>query len=214
VRYVGDDWLYSQLFSGSGPYEPSPLAKRLFDVVAAVAIGLVGLIPSLLAAIAILIESGRPVFYSQVRLGRGGRLFRLTKFRTMTRDAEAEGPKWSPENDPRITRVGRVLRPTHLDELPNLWAVLLGHLSMVGPRPERPEFIKDLEREVPLYRVRRTVAPGLTGWAQVNTEYGDSVDDAVTKLEYDLYYVRHRSFWFDIGILVRTAGRMLGWKGR
>jgi exopolysaccharide biosynthesis polyprenyl glycosylphosphotransferase len=214
VRYVGDDWLYSQLFSGSGPYEPSPLAKRLFDVVAAVVIGLVGLIPSLLAAIAILLESGRPVFYSQVRLGRGGRLFRLTKFRTMTHDAEAEGPKWSPENDPRITRVGRVLRPTHLDELPNLWAVLLGHLSMVGPRPERPEFIKDLERDVPLYRVRRTVAPGLTGWAQVNTEYGDSVDDAVTKLEYDLYYVRHRSFWFDIGILVRTAGRMLGWKGR
>jgi lipopolysaccharide/colanic/teichoic acid biosynthesis glycosyltransferase len=107
-----------------------------------------------------------------------------------------------------------VLRKTHLDELPNLWAVLRGEMSMVGPRPERPEFVAMLEREVPLYRARLIVAPGLTGWAQVNTEYGDSVEDASTKLEYDLYYVRHRSFGVDVGILMRTVGRMLGWKGR
>ena len=129
-------------------------------------------------------------------------------------DAEADGPRWSPKDDPRITRVGRVLRQTHVDELPNLWAVVRGHMSMVGPRPERPEFIASLEREVPLYRARLTVAPGLTGWAQVNTEYGDSVEDATVKLEYDLYYVRHRSLLFDISILARTVGRMLGWKGR
>lgn len=214
VRYVGQDWLFSQMFSGTGPSDPSALVKRLLDVTVAAVLSLVGVIPGALAAVAVLLESGRPVFYSQLRQGRGGRLFRLTKFRTMGLDAEAGGPQWSPKDDPRITRVGRVLRRTHLDELPNLWAVLRGDMSMVGPRPERPEFIASLEREVPLYRARQAVTPGLTGWAQVNTQYGDSVEDATTKLEYDLYYVRHRSLWFDIDILVRTVGRMLGWRGR
>lgn len=213
VRHLGHRWLFTQLFSGAR-HDPSPVAKRVLDVVVAVTLGVPGAVLGVLAAAAILLASGRPVFYSQVRQGRGGRLFRLTKFRTMGLDAEPDGPRWSPEDDPRITRVGRVLRKTHMDELPNLWAVLLGHMSMVGPRPERPEFIAALERDVPLYRTRFAVAPGLTGWAQVNTEYGDSVEDAITKLEYDLYYVRHRSLWFDIGILARTVGRMLGWKGR
>jgi exopolysaccharide biosynthesis polyprenyl glycosylphosphotransferase len=214
VRHLGHRWLFTQLFSGAGPHDPSPVAKRVLDVLAVVTLGVPGVVLGALAAVAILLESGRPVFYSQLRQGRGGRLFRLTKFRTMGLDAEADGPRWSPKDDPRITRVGRVLRKTHVDELPNLWAVLRGDMSMVGPRPERPEFIGALERDVPLYRTRLTVAPGLTGWAQVNTEYGDSVEDATTKLEYDLYYVRHRSLWFDIGILARTVGRMLGWKGR
>jgi lipopolysaccharide/colanic/teichoic acid biosynthesis glycosyltransferase len=214
VRHLGHRWLFTQLFSGAGPRDPSPVAKRLLDILVALTLGVAGSVLGVLAAVAILLESGRPVFYSQMRQGRGGRLFRLTKFRTMGLDAEADGPRWSPKNDPRITAVGRVLRQTHIDELPNLWAVLCGHMSMVGPRPERPEFIEALEREVPLYRTRLTIAPGLTGWAQVNTEYGDSVEDATTKLEYDLYYVRHRSLWFDIGILARTVGRMLGWKGR
>ena len=213
VRHLGHRWLFTQLFSGAAR-DPSPVAKRVLDVVVAVALGIPGAVLGVVAAVAILLESGRPVFYSQLRQGRRGQLFRLTKFRTMKPDAEADGPRWSPKDDPRITRVGRVLRKTHVDELPNLWAVLRGDMSMVGPRPERPEFIASLEREVPLYRTRLTVAPGLTGWAQVNTEYGDSVEDATTKLEYDLYYVRHRSLWFDIGILARTVGRMLGWKGR
>ncbi|HUR20168.1 MAG TPA: exopolysaccharide biosynthesis polyprenyl glycosylphosphotransferase [Vicinamibacterales bacterium] len=214
VRHVGHDWLFTQLLSGAGSHEPSPVFKRAFDLVVAVALGVPGVLLGVVAAVAILLESGRPLFYSQVRQGRGGRLFRLTKFRTMKLDAEVDGPRWSPKDDPRITRVGRVLRKTHVDELPNLWAVLRGHLSMVGPRPERPEFIASLEREVPLYRARLIVTPGLTGWAQVNTEYGDSVEQAATKLEYDLYYVRHRSLWFDISILARTVSRMLGWKGR
>jgi exopolysaccharide biosynthesis polyprenyl glycosylphosphotransferase len=214
VRHVGSDWLFTQLFSGAGPHDPSPVAKRLLDVVVAVLLGIVGVALGLVSAVAIVLESGGPVFYSQTRQGRGGRVFRLTKFRTMRPNAEADGPRWSPQDDPRITKVGRVLRRTHLDELPNLWAVLLGHMSMVGPRPERPEFVATLEHQVPLYRARLTVAPGLTGWAQVNTEYGDSVEDSITKLEYDLYYVRHRSLWFDISILIRTVGRMLGWKGR
>ncbi len=214
VRYVGQDWMLSQLFSRAGTVDQSPVAKRLLDLLAAVVLGVAGAVPALLASLAVLLESGRPVLYSQWREGLGGRPFRLTKFRTMSRDAEAAGPQWSPANDPRITRVGRVLRRTHLDELPNLWAVLRGDLSMVGPRPERPEFIKILQREVPLYRARLVVTPGLTGWAQVNTPYGDSIEDATTKLEYDLYYVCHRSFWFDADILLRTVGRILGWKGR
>jgi lipopolysaccharide/colanic/teichoic acid biosynthesis glycosyltransferase len=214
VRHVGHDWMLTQLFAGSVARDASPLAKRLLDVVAGLALSVIGIVLGAFAALAILLESGRPIFYSQTRLGRGGRTFPLTKFRTMERDAEADGPQWSPENDPRITRVGRILRRTHIDELPNVWAVLRGDMSMVGPRPERPEFVSVLEHQVPLYRARLTVAPGLTGWAQVKTEYGDSVEDATSKLEYDLYYVRHQSFWFDVNILLRTAGRMLGWKGR
>lgn len=214
IHAVGQEWLFTQLFSGSGPQDPSAVAKRLLDLAVAVVIGLAGAVFGALAAVAILIESGRPVFYSQMRQGRGGRPFRLTKFRTMRLDAEASGPQWSPKADPRITRVGQVLRKTHVDELPNLWAVLRGDMSMVGPRPERPEFIDALEREVPLYRARLAVLPGLTGWAQVNTGYGDSIEDTAVKLEYDLYYVRHRSLWFDLSILGRTIGRMLGWKGR
>lgn len=214
VRHVGPDWMLTELFGGAGSRDASPLAKRFLDLASALGLGLVGAPFGVLAAMLIRLESGGPVLYSQVRLGRGGRPFRLTKFRTMAVDAEKAGPQWSPENDPRITRVGRVLRRTHLDELPNLWAVLRGEMSMVGPRPERPEFVALLEREVPLYRARLTVAPGLTGWAQVNHDYGDTVEAATAKLEYDLYYVRHRSFWFDLGILARTLGRTLGWRGR
>lgn len=214
VRHVGHDWIMTQLFAGAVSRDASPLAKRLLDVTAGLVLAVVAVPLGVLAGLAILIESGRPVLYSQTRLGRAGHRFRLTKFRTMAHDAEASGPQWSPENDPRITRVGRILRRTHIDELPNVWAVLRGDMSMVGPRPERPEFVAMLEHQIPLYRARLTVAPGLTGWAQVRTHYGDSVDDAAAKLEYDLYYVRHQSLWFDLAILVRTAGRMLGWKGR
>jgi exopolysaccharide biosynthesis polyprenyl glycosylphosphotransferase len=214
VRHIGHDWIVSRLFGADERLHVSYLAKRTIDLGGALVLAVFGLVPGLLAAIAVAIESGFPVFYSQTRSGRGGRTFRLTKLRTMRQDAEAAGPQWSPEGDPRITVVGRVLRRTHLDELPNLWAVLVGHMSLVGPRPERPEFIEHLEREIPLYRSRLTVTPGLTGWAQVKTAYGDSVEDALRKLEYDLYYIRHQSLWFDLSILVRTAGRMLGWKGR
>jgi lipopolysaccharide/colanic/teichoic acid biosynthesis glycosyltransferase len=139
----------------------------------------------------------------------------MTKFRTMKHDAEPDGQaKWSTPNDARVTGVGRWLRRTRLDELPNLLAVLRGEMSMVGPRPERPQFVEQLEREVPLYRARLIVAPGLTGWAQVNHEYGDSVRDASAKLEYDLYYIKHQSIWFDALILLRTVGTMLRFGGQ
>jgi lipopolysaccharide/colanic/teichoic acid biosynthesis glycosyltransferase len=132
----------------------------------------------------------------------------------MRQDAEKAGPQWSTVDDPRTTRVGRFLRRTRLDELPNVWSVIKGDMSMVGPRPERPAFIDMLEAQVPLYRARLAVPPGLTGWAQVTHSYTDSVEDAITKLEYDLYYVKHQSLAFDLAILARTCGTMLHLRGR
>jgi exopolysaccharide biosynthesis polyprenyl glycosylphosphotransferase len=214
VRHVGHLWLLVELFGGNGLTGASPLAKRLLDVAVATVLLIVGAPLAVIAAMAILIESGRPVLYRQARLGRGGRPFDLVKFRTMAVDAEAAGPQWSPEDDPRVTRVGRWLRRTHLDELPNAWAVLRGDMSMVGPRPERPEFVSELERHVPWYRARLTAAPGITGWAQVNHDYTDSIEDSVVKLEYDLYYIRHQSLWFDLSVLAQTVGRVLGFRGR
>lgn len=139
----------------------------------------------------------------------------MIKFRTMNVDAESDGEaKWSAQSDPRVTRVGRWLRRIRFDELPNLLSVLRGDMSMVGPRPERRQFVERLERDLPLYRARLTVAPGLTGWAQVNWAYGASVADAIVKLEYDLYYIKHQSIGFDALILFRTIGTMLRFRGR
>ena len=214
VRHLPPAWVLTHCLGAEGPRDTSPLAKRLLDLAVAIPLGLAGILVGLLVAIAIKLDSRGPVFYRQIRVGRAGRQFWLVKFRTMRTDAEANGPQWSTQGDPRITRIGRILRRTHVDELPNVWAVLRGDLSMVGPRPERPEFVTLLEREVPLYRVRLTVTPGLTGWAQVNHDYGDSVDDAASKLEYDLFYARHRSVQFDLEILANTVGRILGWRGR
>lgn len=214
VRHLPPAWLLAHFLGAEGPRDASRLAKRTLDLLVAMPMAAVGAVVGLFVAIAIKLDSPGPVFYRQVRVGRAGRTFVLVKFRTMRTDAEANGPQWSTQGDPRITRIGRLLRRTHLDELPNLWCVLRGDLSMVGPRPERPEFVSVLEREVPFYRVRLTVTPGLTGWAQVNHGYGDSVDDAGAKLEYDLYYARHRSVRFDLEILASTVGRILGWKGR
>ena len=210
VEHVAPSWLVTNFFDVAQFRDRSPLAKRLLDVAVAALLAAGGLLLAPLVVLAILVESGRPVLYRQERLGRGGRPFQITKFRTMQYDAEPDGQaKWSTPNDARVTRVGRLLRLTRLDELPNLAAVLRGEMSMVGPRPERPQFVEQLEREVPLYRARLIVAPGLTGWAQVNWAYGDSVRDAVVKLEYDLYYIKHQSIWFDALILLRTVGTML-----
>ncbi len=215
VEHVDSSWLVTNFLDVARFRDASPLAKRLLDVGVALALAAVGLVLAPIIAVAILAEGGRPVLYRQERLGRGGRPFQLTKFRTMKRDAESDGQaRWSTPNDERVTRVGGLLRRTRLDELPNLLSVLRGEMSMVGPRPERPQFVEQLEREVPLYRARHIVAPGLTGWAQVNWQYGDSVRDAVVKLEYDLYYIKHQSIWFDALILLRTVGTMLRFGGR
>ncbi len=213
VRHLGPAWVVGSFLAVPGG-EGSPLAKRVLDVSVASVLAVVGGLLLPFIALAVWLDTGRPVFYRQVRLGRGGRPFVLTKFRTMRQHAEADGARWTEPDDPRLTRVGRFLRRSRLDELPNLLAVLRGDLSMVGPRPERPEFVALLESSVPLYRARLTATPGLTGWAQVNFKYGDSVADAAAKLEYDLYYIKHQSLRLDLAIMLRTVGTMLRFTGR
>lgn len=189
-------------------------ASRILDIVLATVL-LLFAAPILIAvAIAVVLDDGFPVFYRQERVGRGGRPFRVIKFRSMRKDAESlSGPVWAQAEDPRVTRVGRVLRRYRLDELPQLWNVLVGDMALVGPRPERPHFCEKLRGEVPLFELRTIVRPGLTGWAQVRLAYGASSDDAREKLEYDLYYVAHRNPWFDLAILAETARVVLTGNG-
>jgi sugar transferase (PEP-CTERM system associated) len=184
--------------------------RRFFSVV----ISLVGLILALplipLIILAIRLDSEGPAFYTQTRMGRGGSLFKLWKFRTMRVDAEfATGPQWAGDNDPRVTRVGRFLRTSRLDEIPQLWCVLRGDMAFVGPRPERPEFIELLSEKIPFYRVRHMVRPGVTGWAQINYRYGSSWEDALEKLQYDLFYIKNASLGLDLLILFQTVKTVL-----
>ena len=151
-----------------------------------------------------------PAIYSQVRVGKDGVIFTIHKFRSMRVDAEAaSGAVWAKQNDPRVTKLGRFLRRTRLDELPQLWNVLRGDMSFVGPRPERPEFIAELTNKVPFYGQRHAIRPGLTGWAQVRHRYGASVDDSLEKLQYDLFYIKHMSFAFDLYIVLETVKTVL-----
>jgi exopolysaccharide biosynthesis polyprenyl glycosylphosphotransferase len=184
--------------------------KRLIDIACAL-VGL-GLFALLFVPLVIVmqIDSRGPIFYRQERVGRGGRLFKVIKLRSMIPDAEKHsGPKWASADDPRITRMGRLFRKTRLDEVPQLWNVLRGEMSIVGPRPERPVFVEQLTQQIPFYRTRLVVAPGLTGWAQVKYKYGNSVEDALIKLQYDLYYIRHRSLTLDMLIMLRTVGKIV-----
>jgi exopolysaccharide biosynthesis polyprenyl glycosylphosphotransferase len=190
------------------------LAKRLVDVLMSFVVMLLFLLLLPLLALAIKIDSRGPVFYKQTRLGRGGRPFQIIKLRTMRMDAEsASGPRWAQRGDPRITRLGRILRRTRLDEIPQIINVLRGEMSIVGPRPERPEFVDMLTTEIPFYRARLVVKPGLTGWAQVRYRYGSSVEDALRKLQYDLYYIRHQSFLLDLLIMFLTVATVVLFKG-
>ncbi len=180
--------------------------KRIFDVLVA-SVALLVTAPIFAAvALAILLQGRGPIFYSQVRVGRGGRRFTLYKFRTMQSNAEAAGSTWACPNDPRVTRIGRLLRESRLDELPQLWNILKGEMTVVGPRPERPEFVGPLATLIPFYDERHLIKPGLTGWAQINYRYGSTIADARQKLQLDLYYVKHMSLELDLVILLRTLG--------
>ena len=182
------------------------LVKRIFDVIAAVTILIPGIPIMLLAALAIWMESGRPIFYRQERVGLGGRPFNVVKFRSMRTDAEKGGkPQWAASNDPRVTRVGRFIRQTRIDELPQILNVLKGEMSFVGPRPERPYFVSQLAEAVPFYAARHSVKPGITGWAQVRYPYGATVQDAARKLQYDLYYVKNHTLMLDLVVLLETV---------
>jgi sugar transferase (PEP-CTERM system associated) len=187
--------------------------KRVLDIVIS-SITLVLTSPlMLLISSAILMESGAPVIFRQDRVGLHGRIFRMLKFRSMKNDAENAGARWASQDDARITWVGRMLREYRLDELPQLLNVLRGNMSLVGPRPERPEFVGMLGEQIPFYHERHTVRPGLTGWAQIKYQYGASVGDAKTKLEYELYYIKHLSIFLDLVIIFRTLQVVLSGKG-
>jgi sugar transferase (PEP-CTERM system associated) len=189
------------------------LLKRTFDLALAI-IGLILAAPLvLLTAVAIRLDSRGPILYWQERVGQHGRIFTLCKFRSMRIDAERGTPVWATARDNRITRVGRVIRLTRLDELPQLWSVLRGDMSFVGPRPERPYFVEQLAAAIPFYLERHVVKPGLTGWAQVKYQYGSSVEDAMEKLRYDLYYIKHMSVIFDLTIAIDTVKVIVSGKG-
>lgn len=202
---VGLDWCRPSWLIFNDGFVQRPLQdaiKRSLDVLLA-AIGLFLVAPILLvAAAAIKLEDGGPVLFRQTRVGRNSQHFLILKLRTMRVDAERDGPQWATPNDSRVTRVGRILRRTRIDELPQLIHILKGEMSFVGPRPERPEFVELISRELPLFPERHLVRPGLAGWAQLNYPYAASLKDARIKLEYDLYYVKNRSLIFDILILL------------
>jgi len=215
IFHLEADWILRNFIETSRVNVFYLLAKRLMDLF----VGLLGLLLlvaiSPFVALANLFESGRPIFYTQTRSGQSDHPYELIKFRTMRQDAEKDGqPQWAKENDERITRVGRVLRKTHLDELPQCLNILRGEMSLVGPRPERPELITMFQKYVPFYRARLLVKPGLTGWAQVHQNYAANVAETNMKLEYDLYYIKHRSLLLDLIIMLRTPATVLGLRGR
>jgi len=188
--------------------------KRSIDLTLSLILGVLSFPLMVLTAIAIALESGLPVLYCQERVGENGKAFTLCKFRSMRTDAEKDGtPIWARDKDERVTRVGRFIRTTRLDELPQIWNVLRGDMSFVGPRPERPFFVEELAKAIPFYQQRHAVKPGLTGWAQVKYRYGASIEDAMEKLRYDLYYIKHLSVFFDLTIVFDTVKVVLFGKG-
>jgi exopolysaccharide biosynthesis polyprenyl glycosylphosphotransferase len=216
VDYLGNHWLVVlPIAEGVSTLKPYVIIKWIMDK----SLSLIGmslfivLLPFL--ALMIYLDSPGTIFYSQERVGLNGRLFKIIKFRTMIPDAEKHtGPVFAGANDVRVTRMGRFMRKTRLDELPQLINVLRGDMSLVGPRPERLHHVQRLQEKIPFYRTRHIVRPGLTGWAQVRYKYGADDEDSRIKLQYDLYYIRHRSMLIDINILVRTVGKVLRMGGQ
>ena len=215
IRHLEADWILRSFVDQahmSGFYE---LGKRLMDILG----GLIGVILFIISfpvfATMILLDDGLPIFYSQLRSGKGAQQYRIIKYRTMKVNAEPNGlPQWAEERDRRATRLGRFMRKAHLYELPQFINVLRGEMSLVGPRAERPELVDWFQQHVPFYRARLLVKPGITGWAQVNYGYASTIEETIVKLEYDLYYIKHRNLILDAVILLRTPATILGFKGR
>lgn len=210
IDLLNPDWIvYSNKFSVVD--RRSAICQWLFNSVIAIAISVIAIPVMLIAIIAIKLEDGfkAPVLYWQTRVGGGGKTFDIIKLRSMSIDAECNGAVWAKENDSRVTRVGQVIRKFRIDELPQLYNVLKGDMRFVGPRPERPEFVDTLSSNIPFYNERHHVKPGLTGWAQIQYSYGASEDDALEKLKFDFYYIKNRSYLFDLYILLRTSETIL-----
>ncbi len=206
---VNPSWLiFSDGFSSSRML--SSAAKRVFDIVASSILLALTLPIIVLFALIVKLDSKGPAFFRQKRVGLYGETFNLIKLRSMRTDAEANGAKWAEKNDPRITRIGRFIRKVRIDELPQTWSVLKGEMSFVGPRPEVPQFVNDLEEQLPFYAERHMVKPGITGWAQINYPYGASIEDSRKKLEYDLYYAKNYTPFLDLVVLLQTV-RVILW---
>jgi exopolysaccharide biosynthesis polyprenyl glycosylphosphotransferase len=209
------EWIVRSFVEKSHTSSTYQLSKRLLDFAG----GFVGTLLMLclypFISLAIILESGFPIFFTQERVGRGGQPYKIIKFRTMERDAEKDGEvRMTEENDERVTKVGWFLRKTHLDELPQFINVLSGEMSLVGPRAERPQLVQHFQKHIPFYRARLLVKPGITGWAQINYGYAGTVKQTAIKLEYDLFYIEHRTLLMDISIILRTMGNVLGFKGQ
>jgi sugar transferase (PEP-CTERM system associated) len=212
VDFVNAGWLIFGDGFNQGFYRTA--VKRVFDILCSLILIVLAAPVMLLTALAIKLESRGPVFYRQERVGYNSRVFKVTKFRSMRTDAEQDGtPRWATANDSRVTRVGGIIRLLRIDELPQLFNVLGGDMSLVGPRPERPYFVEQLTQEIPYYAVRHSIKPGVTGWAQVRYAYGATVEDSQEKLQYDLYYVKNHSLFLDFVILFETVGVVLTGKG-
>lgn len=216
IEYIGEQ-LWASVLQLEGyrvSFHLYLVVKRAMDILFAL-IGLICFLPLFpFLALAIKLTSRGPVFYRQERVGRGGETFNILKLRSMRQDAEAHGKaQWAATNDPRITPVGRFLRKSRLDEVPQLFNVLRGDMSLIGPRPERPQFVETLAKDIPYYRSRLVVKPGLTGWAQVRYRYGNTTEDALRKLQYDLYYIRHQSLLLDLLIAAKTVGTIVTMQG-
>ncbi|MGK0252081.1 MAG: lipopolysaccharide/colanic/teichoic acid biosynthesis glycosyltransferase, partial [Gammaproteobacteria bacterium] len=214
VQHVDKDFYRYFPFSRSNQNKFYQFFHRLFDIVAS----LIGLIFFLAISPLILtfnlLGNRGPLFYTQSRIGKNGRAFKIIKLRTMVTDAEKNGAVWAQKNDTRITRFGKFLRKSRLDEIPQFFNVIIGEMSLIGPRPERPIFVRELSEKIPFYETRHVVKPGLTGWAQVMGSYGSSEEHALEKLQYDLYYIKHRSLFMDLSILFKTISTVIFYRGQ
>ena len=212
ISIIGRIWFLENIKNLNRP--AYNLFKRVVDVALSVIFALPAIILSPLIAAIIKYQDNGPIFYRQKRFGENGKIFTITKFRTMNTNSENSGPKFTEKNDNRITKFGKFLRDTRIDELPQIINVLKGEMSFIGPRPERPEFVEDFQKQIPFYNFRHIVKPGLTGWAQVNYDYGSSIEDAYKKLQYDLYYIKNKSLILDINTAFKTILTIINRKGR
>ena len=214
VEFVGKDFYKYFPFSRSNQNKLYLFFFRFFDLLLSFLGILIGCIMLPLIVLGNLVANRGPLFYTQERIGKNGHLFRIVKYRTMVKNAEKNGAVWAKKGDVRITPFGRFLRNSRLDEIPQFLNILKGEMSLIGPRPERPHFVRELSQSLPFYETRHIIKPGLTGWAQVNTRYGSSVDDSLLKLQYDLYYIKHRSFFLDANILIKTLSTVIFFRGQ
>lgn len=214
IQFVGKDFYKYFPFSRNNENQLYRFFHRMFDVILSFIGILFGLTILPLVFIGNLISNRGPLFYTQERIGQNSTLFTIYKFRTMVVNAESNKAQWAQKNDARVTKFGKFLRRSRIDEIPQFFNVLMGDMSIIGPRPERPFFVAELSRSIPFYETRHIIKPGLTGWAQVNTGYGASVDDSLTKLQYDLYYIKHRSPFLDLNIMLKTLSTVLYYRGQ